>query len=197
MTSVVETLDPPLFLVAMPQVGDPFFHRSLVLLLEHGPDGSFGLIVNRPTEILMQDLVDGLGVQWGGDPSSLGWFGGPVQPGVGTMIWGEEGETAEEADLSSVAFAPRVRLSRDVNVLQELAVTPPQRFRLFVGYAGWGSGQLEDELERNDWLLAPFDPALLFASDPEESWRLALASIGVRPEALPTMMTPDDPEQAN
>jgi putative transcriptional regulator len=197
MTSVVETLDPPFFLVAMPQVGDPFFHRSLVLLLEHGADGSFGLIVNRPTELLMKDLVDGLGVQWGGDPSSPGWFGGPVQPGVGTMVWGEEGDTPEEADLSSVTFSPGVRLSRDVTALQQIAAAPPERFRLFVGYAGWGSGQLEEELERNDWLLAPFDPALLFASDPVESWKLALASIGVRPEALPTMTAPEDPEQSN
>ncbi|MFN2442056.1 MAG: YqgE/AlgH family protein [Thermoanaerobaculia bacterium] len=196
MSGVVDTLEPPLFLIAMPQVGDPFFHRSLVLLLEHGEDGSFGLIVNRPTEILMQDLVDGLGVQWDGDPAALGWFGGPVQPGVGTMVWGHE-ELLEEENLASVEFAPGMRLSRDVGVLQRMAAAAPLRFRLFVGYAGWGSGQLEEELERNDWLLAPFDGELLFADDPEGSWKRALASIGVRPEALPTMTAPEDPEQSN
>lgn len=194
MTAVVETLDTPVFLIAMPQVRDPFFNRSLVLLLEHGDDGSFGLIVNRPTELSLPDLVQGLGVEWSGDEEELGWFGGPVQPNVGTMIWQDGPGAAEE---SIIEFAPGVRLSRDVHVLGRIAGSPPSLFRLFVGYAGWGTGQLEEELERNDWLLAPFDASLVFAREPEESWKRALASIGVRPEALPSMTVPEDPEASN
>lgn len=187
---ITDTLDTPLFLIAMRQVVDPFFHRSVVLLLEHGEDGSFGLIVNRPTDVPMVQLLGGFGVSWGGPLDAATWFGGPVQPGVGTVLYAGSAEEGEEA---APEFATGLHISRDIRVLTRLASKPPVEFRLLLGYAGWGAGQLPQEIERNDWLIAPFDPSNLFARDPAQMWARALESIGVRPESLPTWaMTGDD-----
>ncbi len=191
-----DTLETPLFLIAMKQVVDPFFHRSVVLLLEHDEDGSFGLIVNRPTDVPMVQLLTGLGVAWGGSLDAASWFGGPVQPGVGTILYGARGP-AEEGEMAAHEFAPGLHISRDIRVLTRLAARPPAEFRLLLGYAGWGAGQLAQELERNDWLIAPFDRSSLFASDPVTMWSAALQSIGVRPESLPTWTTSADDEKTN
>ncbi len=193
---IADTLDTPLFLIAMKQIVDPFFHRSVVLLLEHDEDGSFGLIVNRPTDIPMVQLLTGLGVRWGGALDAPSFFGGPVQPGVGTILYGGHGD-AEEGELAAHELAPELQISRDIRVLTRLASAPPSEFRLFLGYAGWGAGQLAQEIERSDWLIAPFDRADLFAPDPSEMWGRALRSIGIRPESLPTWTMTADDEKAN
>lgn len=193
---IADTLDTPLFLIAMKQVVDPFFHRSVVLLLEHDEDGSFGLIVNRPTDVPMVQLLGGLGVTWGGALDAASWFGGPVQPGVGTILFAGQAP-AEEGELAAHEFAPDLHISRDIRVLTRLAKRPPSEFRLLLGYAGWGAGQLAQEIERSDWLIAPFDRASLFASEPGAMWDRALQSIGVRPESLPTWTTGADDEKTN
>jgi putative transcriptional regulator len=191
-----DTLETPLFLIAMKQVVDPFFHRSLVLLLEHDEEGSFGLIVNRPTDVPMVQLLEGLGVSWGGSLEAPSWFGGPVQPGAGTILFGARG-LPPEGESAAHEIAPGLQISRDIRVLTRLAPHPPPEFRLLLGYAGWGAGQLAGELERSDWLIAPFDRALLFAADHESMWARALESIGVRPESLPTWTITGDDETTN
>ncbi len=191
---ITDTLDTPLFLIAMRQVVDPFFHRSVVLLLEHGEDGSFGLIVNRPTDVPMVQLLGGLGVSWGGPLDAATWFGGPVQPGVGTILYAGG---AEEGGEAAPEFAAGLHISRDIRALTRLASKPPAEFRLLLGYAGWGAGQLQQEIERNDWLIAPFDRSNLFARDSAQMWTRALESIGVRPESLPTWAMTGDDEKTN
>ena len=191
-----DTLDTPLFLIAMKQVVDPFFHRSVVLLLEHDEDGSFGLIVNRPTDVAMVQLLTGLGVTWGGALDAASWFGGPVQPGVGTILYASR-ETAAEGELAAHEFAPGLFISRDIRVLTRLAARPPAEFRLLLGYAGWGAGQLAQELERSDWLIAPLDRGSLFGPEPAAMWDRALQSIGVRPESLPTWTMTREDEKTN
>jgi putative transcriptional regulator len=193
---IADTLETPLFLIAMKQVVDPFFHRSVVLLLEHDDEGSFGLIVNRPTDVPMVQLLGGLGVTWGGALDAASWFGGPVQPGVGTILYAGRG-AAEEGELVAHEFAPDLHVSRDIRVLTRLAASPPSEFRLLLGYAGWGSGQLAQEIERSDWLIAPFDRASLFSHDPTAMWDAALQSIGIRPESLPTWTMTGEDEKAN
>jgi putative transcriptional regulator len=85
---------------------------------------------------------------------------------------------------------PGIALTQHIGDLARLAETPPDRFRLFLGYAGWGSGQLIEEILRNDWLTAPVHTDLVFAADPEQAWAEALRSVGVDPAALPSW-TPD------
>ncbi|HEV7785629.1 MAG TPA: YqgE/AlgH family protein, partial [Thermoanaerobaculia bacterium] len=77
----------PVLLMAMPQVLDPFFHRSVILLLHHEPEGSLGFIVNRPTGIKVSEILKGMDVEWGGRSDTVAYFGGPVQPNLGTVLF--------------------------------------------------------------------------------------------------------------
>ncbi|HEY5610516.1 MAG TPA: YqgE/AlgH family protein, partial [Thermoanaerobaculia bacterium] len=153
----VESLETPLLLVAMPQVLDPNFNRSVVLLLEHSTDGSFGLVINKPLELTVESLAKQLSITWNGLDDSPLFFGGPVYPNVAMMLFGES-SAAEKF----VEIAPGLRISEEIGTLRALASDPPSRLRIFAGHAGWGSGQLESEIARNDWLLAPLQLDLLF-----------------------------------
>jgi putative transcriptional regulator len=175
-------LTTPVLLVAMPQVLDPFFQRSVVLLIHHEDEGSFGFIINRTTGIRLTEILHGMEVEWQGYNEAVAHFGGPVQPQLGTILFAPEGVETE----ASTEVLPGVALTQHIGDLVRLAGTPPDHFRLFLGYAGWESGQLLDEILRNDWLTAPAQVDLIFASDPDDVWSAALESVGVDPAALPS-----------
>jgi putative transcriptional regulator len=199
MPGASATLSTPVLLLAMPQVLDPFFHRSVVLLVRHEDEGSLGFIVNRPTGIKVNEILKGMEVDWHGREDAVAYFGGPVQPNLGTVLFGPpSGPQAPAADAAAPAAAgdfageatsevlAGVSLTQHVGDLSRLAEAPPERFRLFLGYAGWGSGQLIEEILRNDWLTAPARGDLIFAPDPERVWSAALESVGVDPATLPS-----------
>lgn len=208
-------LHPPLLLVAMPQVLDPFFHKSVVLLVHHDNDeGSLGFIVNRPTGIRVGEILSGMEIRWSGQEGAMAHFGGPVQPQIGTILFSPEPaddgladggnggdshrEDGEDNDGSAATeVAPGVSLTQHVRDLSRLASTPPSRFRLLLGYAGWGGGQLLEEILRNDWLTAPVSPELIFDIDPDQIWLRALRSVGVDPDSLPSWTPTGDEEAAN
>lgn len=186
-------LETPVMLLAMPQVLDPFFHKSVVLLIHHEEEGSVGFIVNRPTKIKITEVFEGLDLTWSGSASSLASFGGPVQPQQGTVLFKDDEVTVPAEDESSEdelsggisQVCPGVAMIQQLSTLRSLAVAPPPSLRLFLGYAGWDGGQLEQEIRRNDWLIAPADDALVFAEDPEQVWIDAMSSIGIDPANLP------------
>jgi putative transcriptional regulator len=207
------TLATPVLLVAMPQVLDPFFHRSVVLLVRHEDEGSLGFIVNRPTGIRVSEILKGMEVGWQGRDDAVAHFGGPVQPQLGTVLFGPLATAAQAATAGPAApagpassaapagiadppapFQPEaavevvegVSLTQHVGDLSRLAETPPDQFRLFLGYAGWSAGQLISEILRNDWLTAPARGDLIFTPDPDRLWSAALESVGVDPAALPS-----------
>lgn len=190
------TIETPFFLAAMPQVLDPFFHRSVVLMLEYEPNGSFGFIINRPTELTLQEMLESVDLVWSGSPAAKTFFGGPVQPSLGNFVFDAPIPSSAD-DVLVVDVCDGLRLSQDLRVLGTIAPDPPDRFRLFLGYAGWSPEQLDQEIERNDWLIAPFDAGIVFMSDPDTIWDRVIESIGVRPESLPTWTMPDEPEQTN
>lgn len=191
-------LETPVLLVAMPQVQDPFFHMSVVLLVHHHQEeGSQGFIVNRPTGVAVSDILEGLDITWSGDEAQTAHFGGPVQPQIGTVIYRSENGAPGGGSPPPQEIYPGVVLTQNIHDLQSLAVDPPASLRLFLGYAGWGEGQLIQEILRNDWMTAPVTHDLVFASDPGETWRRALESVGVDPEQLPTWMPGDANEVAN
>lgn len=193
MSAADSGLSTPVLLVAMPQVLDPFFHRSVILLVHHEDEGSFGFIVNRTTGIRLQEILEGMEVSWRGGEEAVAHFGGPVQPQLGTVLFAP-GEVETEA---STEVLPGISLTQHIGDLVSLAGTPPDNFRLFLGYAGWGSGQLMEEIVRNDWLTAPARLDLIFASDPEDVWSAALKSVGVDPAALPSWTSDGGGETAN
>lgn len=186
MSTADSGLTTPVLLVAMPQVLDPFFQRSVVLLVHHEDEGSFGFIINRTTGIRLTEILEGMEVGWHGEDEAVAHFGGPVQPQLGTILFAP-GEVETEA---STEVFPGVSLTQHIGDLVRLAEGPPDQFRLFLGYAGWGAGQLMEEIVRNDWLTAPAQSNLIFALDPDEVWSAALQSVGVDPAALPSW-TPD------
>jgi len=191
-------LTTPVLLMAMPQVLDPFFHRSVVLLLHHEDAGSFGFIVNRPTGIKVSEILKGMDVSWSGREETVAFFGGPVQPQLGTVLFAPVLPETDPED-SATEVAPGVALTQHIGDLSRLAEAPPDQFRLILGYAGWGEGQLMEEILRNDWLTAPVSSDLIFASDPDEVWGAALRSVGIDPAALPSWLPGggDSEESAN
>src|SRR6185295_1632416 len=186
----------PVLLMAMPQVLDPFFHRSVVLLLHHEAEGSFGFIVNRPTGIKVSEILKGMDVGWRGRDETVAYFGGPVQPNLGTVLFAPVLEGGGGEDDTATEVVPGIALTQHIGDLSRLAEEPPDRFRLLLGYAGWGEGQLMEEILRNDWLTAPVDGDLIFAPDPDLVWAAALRSVGIDPAALPSWIPAGAPEES-
>lgn len=187
----------PVLLLAMPQVIDPFFRKSVVLLVAHETEGSLGFVVNRATELTVAEILRDLELTWGGDAAALAGFGGPVQPQIGTVLFAPAPDEELPPLAAASDVAPGLRLTQHRAELAALADHPPRRFRLLLGYAGWGAGQLVDEILRNDWLTAPVTPELVFGADLDAIWRDALRSVGVDPESLPSWTVPDGGEESN
>ena len=184
-------LAPPLLLLATPQVADPFFHKSVVLLVSHEDQGSGGFIVNRSTDSRVAEVLKGMGIPWKGSAEARVYFGGPVQTHLGTVLFDSEEATIPlgEGEEKPPPEFLGVRLSRDSTSLARVAQDPPPSFRLFLGYAGWGPGQLVEEILRNDWLVAPLEKALLFSPRPDEAWTQGIRGMGLDPEAIATWVS--------
>lgn len=192
MAMKFDELETPILLAAMPQVQDPFFQQSVILLVHHDEEGSFGLIVNRPTELKIADILEELKIDWQGNPSSLAYFGGPVRPQQGTVLFRPDDDTIHVE--AAAQIVPGVETTQHFSDLAALAVRPPAGLRLVLGHAGWGERQLIDEIERNDWVTAPVQTDLVFADDPQSVWRRTLDSIGLDPASLPSWTETRDGE---
>src|SRR6202165_1887940 len=111
MPGASATLSTPVLLLAMPQVLDPFFHRSVVLLIRHEAEGSLGFIVNRPTGIKVSEILKGMDVQWGGRDETVAYFGGPVQPNLGTVLFAPVLPDGDDQD-TATQIVPGVALTQ-------------------------------------------------------------------------------------
>lgn len=177
-----ESLAPSL-LLAMPQLRDPNFTRTVVLLCQHGPEGAMGFVVNRPTEVRAATAVQ-LDPPVRGDSGLTLWSGGPVETHRGFLLLGEEpvaGDTeriAEGLHLTASLEVLRELLELDAEELEQ------RRCRLLLGYAGWGPGQLDAELAASAWLNAPVDLDLVFGTPADAMWETAIRRLGVDPRML-------------
>lgn len=180
----------PSLLLAMPQLRDPNFARTVVLLCEYGPQGAMGFVVNRPTDTRAAEAV-AMDPPLTSDSGMRLWTGGPVEQHRGFLLLGEGflpvGE--DPASTDSERIGDGFRLTASLSVLRRLLEAAPERIertraRLLLGYAGWGPGQLDSELAESSWLTAPADPDLVFATPAEEMWEAAIRSLGVDPMAL-------------
>lgn len=169
----------PMMLISMPQMADPNFARTVVLLCAHGPDGAFGLVVNRRMAQPAHEVVETEPAIAIRDDVYL-FTGGPVEP---RQAWVLTGRPLFDADATEVADG--VYLTASVTALKSALQTPPQDdVRVLVGYAGWGAGQLDEELAQSAWLLAPVGADLIFSSSPEEMWNQAIHRLGADPAHL-------------
>ena len=176
----VETeLAAPCFLVAVPQLGDPNFSRGVVFILEHGEEGSMGLLLNRCTDLDMKDFCASQKMRWAGDNSSFVFQGGPVQTERAFILHASEHSGPETEEIIS-----KVRLSYSLESLKLLADNPPERCRIFLGYSGWGAGQLAEELTAGAWLLGQPDARLIFDAPVGDIWEQALRDMGIDPVQL-------------
>ena len=180
---MIETRIAPGLLLAMPQLLDPNFYRTVVLMVDHGDSGSFGLVLNRPAPLRVTELLEGMSLKWAGDPLAQVGIGGPVQGDTGWMLH-EPLASGIEVPPGTVTVVPGLQLSVSTETLQRLAADPPRRIRLFLGYAGWGPGQLVREVAEGAWLHAEATPGLVLATPAEEMWEQALRSIGIDPAAV-------------
>lgn len=163
-------------LVAAPALHDPNFHRTVVFLAEHGDDGAMGLVLNRPTDTAVGDALPDLAPLAGGGERVF--LGGPVAlESVLAVAELDDPGDASELLLGAVGF------------VQEPGV-PVLRGRIFVGYAGWSAGQLEEEIEEQSWLVLPAEADDLFSDDPDGLWSAVLRRQG-GPYALLSSMPPD------
>ena len=166
----------------MPQMMDPNFARSVVLLIHHDTDGTFGIVLNRPTDLTAPALCSSLEIEWRGDPEGAVDWGGPVQPESGWMLFGHESGMDSLEGVTSVAEG--VWFSSSLEVLKELARDCPAQLRVLLGYAGWGPGQLEAELSQGAWLTVPVSQEVVFEVHPDLMWERVVRSLGIDPAAL-------------
>ncbi len=175
-------LQVPSFLAAMPHVDDPFFRRSLVLVLDHNEEGTYGMIVNRPTELTVREVLDGLEIEWTGDAEEPTFFGGPVDPQRGSILV-DESARAQLVD-QFLSVGEGLLLTHNSKDLELLARQPPEAFRLVLGSAGWDADQLAKEFSRHDWIVLPCQPDLIFSRDQADIWGVALTRAGISPYSI-------------
>ena len=174
----------PALLLSMPQLIDPNFNRTVVLLCKHNEDGAFGLVVNRPLVTTGRVTVN-LDPPVSTDRELQVWVGGPVEPERSWILVGQEPDESDE--ISGMRVAHDLFLSTSPVLLGRLLEpSPPTTARLIVGYSGWGSGQLEAELEESAWLLSDVNRDLIFNTPPDRMWEAAIRRLGADPAALQT-----------
>ncbi|WP_440996455.1 YqgE/AlgH family protein [Arhodomonas sp. SL1] len=164
-------------LIAMPALADPNFAQSVTYLCEHSEEGALGIVINRPAGLRVGELLEHLDITVTdeGIADHPVYAGGPVQRERGFVLHRPVGSwEASRAVTDELA----VTTSRDI--LEAIARGEgPEEWLLALGYAGWGAGQLEQELAENAWLNGPATPGLLFHQAPDERWRAAAALLGV------------------
>ena len=159
-------------LLATPPLEDPNFDRTVIYVLEHQDEGALGLVLNRPSP---EELGDALSA-WAAlqsDPS-LVFVGGPVEPDALIAIARVREATGVELDPEHLAPLSGDLASADLAADPDDVIPSISALRVFRGYAGWGPGQLEGEIEAGAWLVLDPDPGDLFTEDPDELWRSVL-----------------------
>lgn len=170
----------PALLVSMPQLQDPNFARTVLLLCDFVPGGAFGLVLNRPTDMPASTMVRlEPEIQNGNDLPLC--IGGPVEPGRGWILVGDPPDEEHRTIVEGLYLSTSPALLRRV-----LEARPTPRARVLAGYAGWGPKQLDDELAQSAWLIAEPDLDLVFDIDPSVMWETAIRRLGADPSALHT-----------
>ena len=173
----------------MPQLVDPNFNRTVVLLCKHNEEGAFGLVVNRPLVTSGRIVVNVDPAQnemVTSDHDLQVWIGGPVEPQRSWMLVGEESDDTED-DSPGTRISDGLSLSTSPELMRRLLEpSPPPHARLIIGYSGWGAGQLEAELQASAWLISDVDRDLIFNTAPERMWEAAIRRLGADPAALQT-----------
>ena len=165
------------FLIAMPAMVDPNFKGTVTYLCEHNERGALGVVVNRPTDLTMESLLEQIEIK----VSDLALsqrkvhFGGPVSVEHGFVLHRSHGSWN-----SSIVVSDELSLTTSKDILEAVAQGGgPREWLLTLGYAGWGAGQLEEEIAANAWLTVPADEAIVFDTPVEQRWQAAARRLGI------------------
>jgi putative transcriptional regulator len=170
------------FLVAMPDQTTGFFDKSVILMLEHNHKGAMGLTLTQTANNSVKDIIENFDFSLHDehafdDPVMVG---GPVQPELGFILHRKPSRWE-----STVQLAHELSLTVSIDFLRSAAQGMVfEDFQIFLGYAGWDAGQLEDEMKRNAWLCADVDAKIIFDTPPEQRWQAAFDSMGIDPARL-------------
>lgn len=176
-------------LIAAPHLRDPNFYKTVVLIAEHGSQGAMGLVINRPSSVLVSHaLSKHFELPEAGD---LVFMGGPVEPLALFILHNAEDLAADESPIR-----PGIYLGNNAQVFEEVvrrstASLPGLRYRVFSGCAGWGPGQLEGEISRGDWYLRPACRESVYYDDPYAMYEWMLKQVHEEHRLLP--QTSPDP----
>ncbi len=169
-------------LIAMPSMRDPRFARSVIYVCAHNADGAMGLVVNRLVgSVTFPDLLSQLGIDTEATTEEIKvHFGGPVESGRGFVL-----HSGEYHHASTLRVAEQMALTATIDILQDIAKgCGPRRSLLALGYAGWGPGQLDSEIQSNGWLNVAADDRLVFDENLDDKWERAIGKLGVDPALL-------------
>lgn len=176
----------PGFLVASPALRDPNFVRTVILLVEHGDEGSLGFVINRPAPVSFAHVAELLGLEAeshvaDGTPV---FTGGPVAPQSGWILFDPSGVSAPALE-DAVEVSEHLAVSASRGLLDAIvAEDGPSRRMLALGYAGWAAGQLDGEFSRGVWIPVDLDDEIVFDVPAEDRWHAALTSAGIDPARM-------------
>lgn len=169
-------------LIAMPNMRDPRFEKTVIYMCVHNAEGAVGLVLNRQIDsITFPDLLDQLQIDADAEAPELPiHFGGPVEMGRGFVL-----HSADYGQTGTIMVGDLIGLTATVDILKDMAARRgPRNSLLALGYAGWGPGQLDSEIQQNAWLNVNADEALVFDSDVDTKWKRAIAKLGIDPALL-------------
>lgn len=172
-------LGAPGLLIAMPQLLDPNFHRSVILVLEHDDEGALGLVVNHETEHRCRDVAESFGLDWTSGDEIFLRRGGPVEKQSLWMVHADRWRFDE-----TMMVGAGMAVSRSKKALEEMFLADESELRLIIGYAGWGAGQLETELAEGSWIYTDISPGMIFEWPAASMWERALRASGIDPAHL-------------
>lgn len=165
------------FLIAMPAMADPNFRETVTYLCKHDADGAFGVIVNRPGDLSVAEMLGQLSIPLT-DRSRVDQpvlVGGPVEPERGFVL-----HRSDKTYEGTLVAGGDIKVTVSLDILAAIGRGEgPEPALVALGYAGWGRGQLEAEIQHNSWLMVPADPAIIFETPFEQRWAAALGLPGV------------------
>ena len=170
------------FMIAMPGLLDPGFARTVSIICEHNEHGALGLVINRPSELLVADLFEQMNLKAPDTDLSAQhvMHGGPVSLDRGFVLHEEAGPWE-----STLSVSPHLQLTTSRDILEAMSKGDgPSRALMAVGYAGWMAGQLEDEFSANSWLSAEYTPDVLFNTPTAQRWSAAAKILGIEPHQI-------------
>lgn len=173
---MIQTIQTPSLLVALPNLRDPYFQKTVILLCDYTEESAFGVVINRPSPVKVKDILNEEAVPTTDIKSPI-LLGGPVQA---EFLWAVH--SSEYTGNSTTVINRHIHMSSILEVLNALSEgRGPHTFHLGCGYAGWGPGQLDNELKEGAWWIQEVDTDLVLNMSYQKRWEAVLASLGINP----------------